>query len=75
MLSQILLRKRKKKKQENAKQDAPDQSLATGTDSPVLMLAAYGFFFNTKIIYNEMHKCIHPYKPINSSFCISDGKM
>lgn len=36
------------------------QSLATQAQLSCVDAVPMEFFFNTKIIYNEMHKCIHP---------------
>lgn len=36
------------------------QSLATQAQLSCIDAVPMEFFFSTKIIYNEMHKCIHP---------------
>lgn len=55
MLSQILLRKKTKNKMHLT------QALATQAQLSCIDVVPVQFFFNTKtIIYNEMHKCIHP---------------
>ena len=56
MLSQILLRKKIMQNKMHL-----IQALATQAQRSCIDAVPVEFFFNTKIIiYNEMHKCIHP---------------